>query len=216
MATVFLRLLAHDDKPAALAKAVDRLRNGEPSPDIHVVDPESFRKVPGSPFAYWVSEKVRTQFEERQALECPNLNRMARRGVGTNDDFRFLRLRFEGIESRRERPPLAKEIVFARFYSSLPLILEWRENGAQLKKFCIQNGDSHSRNIRSESEYYRRGLTWSLRTQSGLSIKVMPDGCVFGSKDPAVFVGGDEHKMLLALLAITNSRAFGVLVELQM
>ena len=50
MATVFLRLLAHDDKPAALAQAVDRLRDGEASPDVHVVDPESFRQVPGSPF----------------------------------------------------------------------------------------------------------------------------------------------------------------------
>ena len=39
MATVFLRLLAKDDKPAALAQAVDRLRDGEPSPDVHIVDP---------------------------------------------------------------------------------------------------------------------------------------------------------------------------------
>ena len=60
MATVFLRLLAHDDKPAALAQAVKRLRDGKASPDVHVVDPQSFRKVPGSPFAYWVSNYPKT------------------------------------------------------------------------------------------------------------------------------------------------------------
>ena len=32
MATVFLRLLAHDDKPAALAQAVERLRDGGGQP----------------------------------------------------------------------------------------------------------------------------------------------------------------------------------------
>jgi hypothetical protein len=47
MATVFLRLLAHDDKPAALAQAVDRLREGTPNPDVFEVEPESFHRVPG-------------------------------------------------------------------------------------------------------------------------------------------------------------------------
>jgi hypothetical protein len=64
MATVFLRLLAHNDKPAALAQAVERLRDGEPSPDVHIVDPESFRPVPGSPFAHRVSESGRRLFAE--------------------------------------------------------------------------------------------------------------------------------------------------------
>ena len=68
MATVFLRLLAHDDKPAALAQAVDRLRDGEPSPDVHVVDPESFRQVPGSPFAYWVSDRSAISFSQCSAV----------------------------------------------------------------------------------------------------------------------------------------------------
>jgi hypothetical protein len=54
MATIFLRLLAHDDKPAALAEAVDCLRDGKAGPDVRVVDPELFRQVPGSPFAYRV------------------------------------------------------------------------------------------------------------------------------------------------------------------
>ena len=43
MATFFLRLLPHDDKPAALAQTVERLRDGEPSPDVHIVDP-GFRR----------------------------------------------------------------------------------------------------------------------------------------------------------------------------
>ena len=213
--TVFLRLLQTDDKAASLAAAVKTVGSGSPNDDVFEIEPESFRQVPGSPFAYWVSERVRSQFVERQPLEAPGSNRIARREVVTNDDFRFLRLWFEVTRNRQGWPPLAKGGAFARFYSALPLVLDWRNEGAELRAFFIQNGESPSRNIRSESEYHRRGLTWSLRTQGGLSIRALPDGCVSGSKGPAVFIGGDDPVTLLALLAITNSRAFGALVELQ-
>ena len=62
MSTLFFRLLQHDDKSVALAKAVDAVRTGRSSEIVHEVTPESFRKVPGSPFAYWVSESLRELF----------------------------------------------------------------------------------------------------------------------------------------------------------
>ncbi len=74
MATVFLRRLAHDDKPAARAHAVKRLRDGGASPDVHVVDPESFRQVPRAPFAYCVSGKVRRLFAELPSFESEGRN----------------------------------------------------------------------------------------------------------------------------------------------
>jgi hypothetical protein len=44
----------------------------------------------------------------------------------------------------------------------------------------------------------------------------MPAGCIFADKGPAAFVANDDPDTLLALLAVTNSRAFGLLVSLQM
>lgn len=88
--TIFLRLLAHDDKAAALAAAVDALRRGVGHPDIVHADPASFAQVPGSPMAYWVGEKVRKLYVTLQALESPE--RKARVGLNTTDDTRFLRL----------------------------------------------------------------------------------------------------------------------------
>lgn len=70
--TIFLRLLAAGDKAAALADAVAALRAGSPSTadaDTYAVDPASFRQIPGSPFAYWVSEQMRYTFSRFPALE---------------------------------------------------------------------------------------------------------------------------------------------------
>jgi hypothetical protein len=91
--TVFLRLLQADDKPAALAQAVKRILEGEASPDVHVVDPESFRQVPGTPFAYWVSDRIRRLFKELPPFESNG--RQLRLGDHPSDDFRYLRLFWE-------------------------------------------------------------------------------------------------------------------------
>jgi hypothetical protein len=45
---------------------------------------------------------------------------------------------------------------------------------------------------------------------------VMPAGCVFADKGPAVFVRNDAADELLALAAVANSKAFGLLVSLQL
>lgn len=214
MKTIFLRVLEAEDKATALLAAVrepERARGRQ----RFEVDTTSFASVPRSPFAYWVSERVRGLFLEGHALESLELSRSARRGVGTNDDFRFLRLWFEVQRVAHGWISLAKGGVFSRFYASLPLVLYWREAGAQMRAFFIQNGESPSRNIRSESEYGRPGLTWPLRT-NGLSVRAMPAGCIFGSKGPAAFVSNNDSEELLSLASVTNSRAFGLLVSLQL
>jgi len=65
------RLLPHEDKGALLAEAVAAAREGRTIASvIHEVDPTSFSQTPGSPFAYWVSERDRRiQMAQRQLLE---------------------------------------------------------------------------------------------------------------------------------------------------
>lgn len=93
MNTLFFRLLDPEDKAAALSEAVDAVREGRLlNTVVHAVDPVSFRQVPGSPFAYWVSERVRALFCKLSLIRDHYL---VASGTGTLDDFRFLRLWFE-------------------------------------------------------------------------------------------------------------------------
>jgi hypothetical protein len=62
--TVFLRLLAEKDKASELLAASATLRAGATDSHVFHVQPESFRAVPGAPFAYWVSECVRSAFKK--------------------------------------------------------------------------------------------------------------------------------------------------------
>jgi hypothetical protein len=70
MSTLFFRLLKHEDKAAGLSEALDAVRQGHTRNSVvHVVAPASFQQVPGSPFAYWVSEYIRRLFTELPRFE---------------------------------------------------------------------------------------------------------------------------------------------------
>jgi len=87
--TLFIRLLQHEDKDAALAERIEALREGRVDGDVYVVNPESFRQVPNTPFCYWVSERIRRLFKELPPFESEG--RTVKQGLATADDFRFVR-----------------------------------------------------------------------------------------------------------------------------
>ena len=78
--------------------------------------------------------------------------------------------------------------------------LNWKDDGAEMKAWIIfRYGGGHwARNIRSTEHYFRPGLTWPRRTQSGFGMRAMPRGCIFADKGPAVFVENDEPNKILA------------------
>ncbi|MDD5035901.1 MAG: hypothetical protein PHE55_14220 [Methylococcaceae bacterium] len=228
--TVFLRLLAEDDKAQALLVACTRLRQGEVDPRLFEVRPESFDAVPGKPFAYWVSDAVRVTFLRLPAFEGEG--RTVKQGLATADDFRFVRAWWEpgsagvppagGQDGRAPRWfPFAKGGAYSPFYADVYLVVKWGKDGGEIKNNLNEKGGVRS-NVwmlrdTANNFFLRPGLTtWPLRTQSGLSLRALPAGCIFGHKGPAAFVADDNPDELLALLALTNSRAFGLLVSLQM
>ena len=212
MATVFFRLLAHDDKPAALAQAVDRLRVGEASPDVHVVDPESFRQVPGSPFAYWVSEKVRRLFKIFPKFESDE--RKVRLGDHPSDDFRYLRLAWEiaSDASRRDWRPYIKGGAFSPYYYGVHLFVDWDENRQTYRDFYGRPGRANARPS-NYKYFFMPCVTWPRRTSSKLSARVVPEGCVFADKGPVVI---SDKTNLLFLLSLMNSQVFECITSLQL
>lgn len=201
--TLFLRVLEQADKEAALREAVQH------GSDSFEVDPSSFAQVPGSPFAYWVSDRIRRLFKELPPFEGEG--RTVRVGLQTSDDFRFVRAWWEIPESgfRVKWFPFAKGGAYSPFYADIHLVVNWEESGKEMDAFPGSV-------IRNPNFYFRPGLTWPPRTQSGLSFRAMPSGCVFGHKGPAAFLQDDNHEGLASLLAITASTSFRRLVDLHM
>ncbi len=214
--TVFLRLLesAVDEKPAAMRDAVAALRELEgvrerrPT-NVFQLDASDFPLIPGSPFAYWVSESLRGAFRSFTRFEAED--RTVKQGLATADDYRFVRAWWEVAPERLGTYwfPFAKGGAYSPFYADVHLCIYWSDDGAEILSFPKSF-------VRSPGHYFRPGLTWPLRTQRGFGIRTLPVGSVFGHKGPAAFSSDDYPGQLLALLSVTTSATFCYLVELQM
>src|SRR5690242_6140438 len=92
MKTIFLRVLEADDKAAILLNAIHE-RAASLGRQRFEVDAESFAAIPRTPFAYWVSDRLRELFRELPHFEAEG--RCALGGLKTLNDERFVRVCWE-------------------------------------------------------------------------------------------------------------------------
>jgi hypothetical protein len=213
---VFFRLLKEDvyEKPAVLGAQLAALNSGNEMNNVFTAVDRAFGKIPGSPFAYWTPKSTLKLFD-LNPLEGEET--FARLGATTNDDFRFLNLFWEIMPHSLHSYwiPFAKGGSYSPYFFDTHLVLDWEDKGQRLREFCVERGDSPSRNIRSEDKYFRPGLTWPRRT-NGFSVRILPAGCIFADKGPAAFVQDNKSDSLMTLMAVMNSTIFEYLVRLQL
>jgi len=212
--TIFFRLLEADDKEHALTGEIAATRSEGSGSATYRVHQDTFKMMPGATFGYWASDDVRGIFSRLKPLEADS--RRVRVGLQTSDDFRFVRAVWEVdpdavVRADNDRvgrwAPFAKGGDFAPFHGDVHLVVNWWNEGAELRIF-------ETAYIRNERLYFRPGLTWTPRTLAGLSVRIMPNGCAFSHKGPAIFA--EDQEELVLLLALLNSKPGRSLVDLQM
>ena len=214
-ACVFIRLLNCEDKDAGAREALKKIFVSNGTSDVFYVEPESFRQVPGSPFLYWVSDRVRHLFHQLPPLESNG--RENRVGLQTSDNFRFLRCWWEvpATSLGVKWFPYAKGGGYSPYYRDLTLCVNWRNDGEEIKDFARQLGNSPSRSVRSEDHYFRSALTYSDRCTGGFATSPLPSGAIFDVKGSCIFVDGDGEQDLLRVLGVTLSNPFRKLMALR-
>ena len=194
------------------------LTNGEKRFDRTAQD--DFAKIPGSPVAYWVSDQVRTVFEEESALD--NYVETAV-GLFTCDNDRFLRNWQEvsnqqigfGLEDRSRAQesgfrffPIQKGGGFRKWYGLNYLLVQFDQDGLDIRNHRQASGQSYS--LPGESYYFRNGITWSGLTSSLNSFRHVGEGHIFESnKGQMLFSESEEY-----ILGFLNSCVARVFVQL--
>jgi hypothetical protein len=205
-----VRLLREESKDQALQHAVDRLSHGEASPEVFSVYTDSLRGIPCSPLAYWISPSVRRLFREEGVFE--NEQRTARCGLGTTDNFRFLRLRWEVPNAviGSEWVAYFDGGAYSPIYDDFYLVVWWRNDGEEIKQFIAEKFGSASRKVQGEDRYFTPGFVFPRRTK-GLAPKIMPRGGIYSNSGQAGFAPAEELYWTIGLLA---SQACSYLVAL--
>ena len=180
---------------------------------------ESFEAIPGFPLAYWLPGEFLTLFKHLESFE-PAYGRVCQ-GLGTTDDFRFCRLRFEvsvealgsfapddQLKTRNLWVPYVKGENFAPYYDDYQLTVNWASNGLEVKEFNRQRYGSASRNVKSEDFYGRPGLVFPRRTKRFVP-RFYPEGMIFSVGGQSILPNGDP----LLTLGYTSTSIASTLVR---
>lgn len=188
----------------------------------HIQRVDRFSSIPGSPIAYWASEKIQQVFQQGTSLGQLAKTRV---GLQTGDNNRFLRLWHEvnvhnvgfGMENRARAKvsgkrwyPYNKGGEFRKWYGNLEILVNWEHDGFEIRNFVDSRGRQRSR-PQNTQYYFQEGISWTLISSSLGSFRYVPKGCIFGHKGPMFF--GEEEK-LLTLLALCNTSVCTTMLEI--
>lgn len=165
----------------------------------------NFSKIPGSPVAYWVSEKIFNIFENYTCLES---YAVPRQGLITGDNERFLRMWFEvsQVNTAFERNtamkwmPINKGGEFRRWYGNQEYVVNWDNEGYEIINFKDEKGKLRSR-PQNIAFNFRESVSWSLVTSGGFSARYYPNTFMFNVAGISCF----PQKHLNYILGLLNT-----------
>lgn len=194
----FVRLLKDTDRASGLTSAIEAHRNGKPDNRIFETSLDALDAIPGSPVAYWISPGIQQIYKAHPSVE--GTAGYARQGLATGRDFRYVRAFWEvgpssiarsRVETKSGKTwvPFAKGGEYSPYWSDIHLVVDFGNDGYALREF------SGSR-VQNVQYYFRPGLTWPRRTNSGFGIRVLPAGAIFADKGPALVSTTDPYAVL--------------------
>lgn len=184
------------------------LRSGHNCFDSTIQD--DFKKIPGSPIAYWLTETDRKVFTE--SVELKDISSI-KQGLATCNNNLFLRAWQEvsilkvgfgntDLEqaycSAKKWFPYNKGGGFRKWYGNNEFLVNWEDNGLAIHDYSNLPLDYSGAPVRAKNFYFREGITYGLISSYGFSARRVYGGFIFD-------VGGS---MIFPRLDITKLQAF--------
>lgn len=168
---------------------------------------KDFEKIPGSPIAYWVSDKIREIFEKNQKLGDIG---KTRQGVATGNNEKFLRLwqevnikeigfQYENTES------IWKDKKKYVIYNKGGEVRKWYGNQDNLIKFDEKNYNllkNSGNKLPSKEYYFKESISWSKVSSTNFSMRFYQKGFIFADAGMSYF----SKENLKYILGISNSK----------
>lgn len=193
--SVFIRLTDYkssDEKEEGFLKAENR----------YIAKQEDFEKIPGSPIAYWVNNKMIEIFHSSKKIKddfSPST------GLQTGDNIAFIRKWYE-ISLKDSNLDLGKKWYklnnggeFRKWYGNFIDLLLWENDGNTIK-------NHKSSVIRNEDKYFQKGITWNRIATDGLNMRYLPKDFIFDQSGDSLFFKEDNQNLDKYLLSFFNTK----------
>ena len=172
---------------------------------------EGFKRIPGSPIAYWVSDRMREIFKESISLSKIGA---PRKGMVTADNPRFIRNWFEvnyckiGFErksreeskaSRMKWFPYMKGGEFRRWFGNMKYVVNWENDGYDL--FNMQQEGYKVGSTNHNLEFiFKPAITWTKIGSSNSGFRINGNGFLFDDASGLCPVRIEDINSVLGML----------------
>ena len=169
---------------------------------------DEFKKIPGSPVAYWVSDFERDFYVGGSTVDSVGA---PRKGIDTGENAAFLRLWWEVSKGRcsfanspavKKWFPYNKGGGFRRWYGNRDYVVNWLSDGSDIKARLTWTKKKPT--IRNSRHFFQEGFTWTTVSSGWFSIRYTPGGAIFDNGGCTLFC--DDNSRLNALAALLNSK----------
>ncbi|MEG0834591.1 MAG: BREX-1 system adenine-specific DNA-methyltransferase PglX [Christensenellaceae bacterium] len=177
----------------------------------------NFNKIPGSPIAYWVSDKIINLFD----CSCVDDISETRQGMIPGNTEEFLRLWYEVnnnkigknhcentdiLKYKMKWFPYNKGGSYRRWYGNIEHLIDMENDGNNIKF----SGKNNNFRLREPKLYFQEALTWSKISSGAFSMRFMPKGCLFDIAGCCIFFLGKKKNYVLGF---TNSKIADVILK---
>jgi type II restriction/modification system DNA methylase subunit YeeA len=214
----FIRLTEFKGHQNQAPRTLEAIRNPECG-WLYRAKSDDFKKIPGTPIAFWASSALRGAFDKGvrlnelawpcQGLSTADTNRFLRRWTEVSASSSQMRASTiqECLQSKARWFPHSKGGGYRRWYGNNDWLIDWEDDGKRLKNFpksAIRNSDA----------YFRGGISWCDLTSSLFNARRVELGFTFDTSGPTAILKDDSNTSFLH--GYMNSKVFQEIVSLSL
>lgn len=171
-----------------------------------------FKKIPGSPIAYWLSNSVLRAFNEGEPLRAYSKGST---GLQTSDSATFVRYVHEPSASSIGEKwfRFAKGGGFRKWFGNVEHLVNWENDGHEIKAYVADKypylKGNYALVVKNESTYFQAGLLTSRVTSGDLSFRVKDTTEIYADACTAIFPSDPEF-----FLCLLSTKLLGIIQSL--
>lgn len=189
---------------------------------LSIASASDFKKIPGSPIAYWVSERLRKVF-----ANCDLLSKIAipRAGLATGNNPVFQRFWFEveisniafdcktcaeSLKRQEKWYPCNSGGEFRKWYGNNEILVNWQYDGLKIRNYINEDGKLGSR-PQNTKFYFQAGITWTKLSSSNFAARYKESGFIFDDTGRSAF--SQKPNLACLLLGFLCSKLSSVFLQ---
>lgn len=217
LATAFCLKKAQEDIESTFIRLVDyynpieKINNFGNKKLYYKIRQSKLYEIPGTPFIYWISDKLRKAFIENKQL---GEYYPPKQGLATADNNKFLRMWYEvcienikfnckSCSETKNSPkkwyPYNKGGDYRKWYGNNECVVNWENDGYEIRNFT-DGGKKIKSRPQNTQYYFNKGITWSLFGFENFGVRYKDYGFIFDVSGSSMFPDSENIYYVIGYL----------------